>query len=102
MTYVDSAVLDFTEQMCRRFQTWTGRTNVWLAFQLTNLSIVVYFIWVTGLYFLSVDFAFRLFVALFCGGGVFLVTRSLFNRPSGAPQDESHPRAGPVYRTVAR
>ena len=41
MMYVDSAVLDLTEQMCRRFQAWTGRTNVWLAFQLTNLSIVV-------------------------------------------------------------
>jgi len=43
MTYVDSAVLDFTERICRRFQTWTGRTNVWLAFHLTNLSIVIYF-----------------------------------------------------------
>ena len=41
MNYVDSAVLDFTERMCRQFQAWTGRTNVWLAFQLTNLSIVV-------------------------------------------------------------
>jgi len=46
MTYVDSAVLDLTERICRRFQMWTGRTNVWLAFQFTNLSIVVYFIWV--------------------------------------------------------
>ncbi len=55
MTYLDSAVLNFTERMCRRFQTWTGRTNVWLAFQLTNLSIVVYFIWVANLYWLSGD-----------------------------------------------
>ena len=43
MTYVDSAVLNLTEWLCRRFQTWTGRSNVWLAFQLTNLSVVVYF-----------------------------------------------------------
>src|ERR1700694_2282207 len=68
MTYLDSAVLNLTERMCRRFQTWTGRTNVWLAFQLTNLSIVVYFIWVAGVYLLSVDLALRVFVTLFCGG----------------------------------
>jgi hypothetical protein len=41
MTYVDSAILDVVERLCRRFQLWTGRTNVWLAFQLTNLSIVI-------------------------------------------------------------
>ena len=78
MTYVDSAVLNLTERMCRRFQAWTGRTNVWLAFQLTNLSIVVYFIWVAGLYLLSVDVTFRVFVALFCGSVFFALTRTIF------------------------
>jgi len=78
MTYVDSAVLDLTEQMCRRLQAWTGRTNVWLAFQLTNLSIVVYFIWAAGLYFVSGDLALRIFVALFCGGVFFVLTRTIF------------------------
>ena len=43
MTFIDTAVLNLTERVTRRFQLWTGRTNVWLAFQLTNLSIVVYF-----------------------------------------------------------
>src|SRR2546422_10044024 len=80
MTYVDSAVLNITELMCRRFQVWTGRTNVWLAFQLTNLSIVVYFIWVAGLYWLSGDLALRVFVALFCGGGFFVLLRTTFIR----------------------
>ena len=70
MTYVDSAVLDLTERLCRRLQTWTGRTNVWLAFQLTNLSIVCYFIWAAGLYLLSVDVVLRVFVALFCAGAI--------------------------------
>jgi hypothetical protein len=78
MTYVDSAVLNLTERMCRRFQTWTGRTNVWLAFQLTNLSIVIYFIWVANLYWLSGDLALRIFVALFCGGVFFVLTRTIF------------------------
>ena len=67
MTYVDSALLDLTERMCRRFQAWTGRTNVWLAFQLTNLSIVVYFIWAAGLYLVSGNLVLRVFVAVFCG-----------------------------------
>src|SRR5712691_2700537 len=78
MTYVDSALLNLTERMCRGFQKWTGRTNVWLAFQLTNLSIVVYFIWVAGLYLLSVDLALRVFVALFCGGVFVVLTRTIF------------------------
>ena len=78
MMYFDSVVLDLTEEMCRRFQTWTGRTNVWLAFQLTNLSIVVYFVWAAGLYFVSGDLALRIFVALFCGGVFFVLTRTIF------------------------
>jgi hypothetical protein len=68
MMYVDTAVLNLAERVCRRFQVWTGRTNVWLAFQLTNLSIVVYFIWVAALYWLSADLAVRVFVAFLCGG----------------------------------
>ena len=44
MIYVDEALLNLIESACRRFQLLTGRTNVWLAFQLTNLSIVVYFV----------------------------------------------------------
>jgi hypothetical protein len=78
MTYVDSAVLDFTELLCRWFQSWTGRTNVWLAFHLTNLSIVIYFIWAAGLYLVSGDLGFRIFVALFCGSVFFVLTRTLF------------------------
>ena len=50
MMYLDSAVLNVTERLCRRFQIWTGWTNVWLAFQLTNLSVVVYFIWAVAFF----------------------------------------------------
>lgn len=78
MTYVDAAILDLTERWCRRFQTWTGRTNVWLAFQLTNLSIVVYFVWVGALYVLSGDLVLRVFVALFCGAVFWVLTRTIF------------------------
>src|SRR2546423_2954605 len=95
MTYVDSAVLDVTEQICRRFQAWTGRTNVWLAFQLTNLSIVVYFIWVAGLYVLTVNLALRVFVTLFCGGLLFALTRTIFRTSIEASEIEA-------YRRVAK
>ena len=78
MTYIDSAILNLTERMCHRFQLWTGWTNVWLAFQLTNLSVVAYFIWVAALYLLSGDVALRVFVALFCGGVFFVLTRTIF------------------------
>src|SRR5207249_1424069 len=67
MTYIDAALLNLVELCCRRFQMLTGRTNVWLAIQLTNLSIVVYFLWAV-LYFLIADFQSRVFVALFCTG----------------------------------
>ena len=52
MIYVDEALLNLIESACRRFQLLTGRTNVWLAFQLTNLSIVVYFV-LAAVYFWS-------------------------------------------------
>jgi len=95
MTYIDSAVLSLTERICRRFQTWTGRSNVWVAFQLTNLSIVVYFIWVTRLYFLSGDVLLRAFVALFCGGVFFVLTRTIFKASVEFAETEA-------YRRVAR
>src|SRR4029453_12321610 len=44
MAFIDSAVLDLPEWACRKFQALTGRTNIWLAVQLTNLSIIVYFV----------------------------------------------------------
>ena len=38
MTYIDSVILNLTERSFRKFQLLTGRTNVGLALQLTNLS----------------------------------------------------------------
>ena len=102
MTYVDSAVLNLTERMCRRFQLWTGRTNVWLAFQLTNLSIVVYFIWVAGLYWLSLDVALRVFVALFCGGVFVVLTRTLFRVSIEASEGEAYRRVAKGLRNPRR
>jgi hypothetical protein len=102
MTYVDSAVLDLTERICQRFQTWTGRTNVWLAFQLTNLSIVVYFIWVVALYWLSADLAVRMFVALFCGGVFYMLTRTLFRTSIELAESNAYRRVAKGFRNPRR
>ena len=102
MTYVDSAVLNLTEWICRRFQTWTGRTNVWLAFQLTNLSVVIYFIWVGVLYWLTGDLVLRVFVALFCGGVFFVLTRTLFKTSIDAAEAEAYHRVAKGLRNPRR
>ncbi|MGH9313940.1 MAG: hypothetical protein ACRD09_01835 [Vicinamibacterales bacterium] len=88
--------------MCRRFQTWTGRTNVWLAFQLTNLSIVVYFIWVAALYWLSADVALRVFVAVFCGGVFYMLTRTLFKTSIEIAESDAYRRVAKGFRNPRR
>jgi hypothetical protein len=102
MTYLDSAVLDLTERLCRRFQRWTGRTNVWVAFQLTNLSIVVYFLWVVVLYLLSADLAVRVFVAMFCAGVFFVLTRTIFKTSIEASEAEAYRRVAKGLRNPRR
>jgi hypothetical protein len=102
MSYVDSAVLDVTEQLCRMFQAWTGRTNVWLAFHLTNLSIVLYFVWAAALYFVSGDLILRLFVAL-CGSGVFVaLTRTIFRASLELSEAEAYRRLASGLRNPRR
>ena len=102
MTYVDAAVLNLTELICRRIQVWTGRTNVWLAFQLTNLSIVVYFVWVAGLYWLSGDLALRIFVALFSGGVFLVLTRTIFKVSIEASETQAYLRVAKGLRNPRR
>jgi len=94
MIYVDLALLDLIEGLCHRFQILTGRTNVWLAFQLTNLSIVVYFIW-AGVYFWTIPGFARLALVLFCGGVLSLLTQTIFKVTIDTYE------AG-VYRRVAK
>lgn len=77
MLYVDSLILNAVERACRRIQRATGRTNVWLALQLTNLSIVMYFLW-AGVAFWNTEVALRVFVALFCGALLYVLIQTLF------------------------
>lgn len=92
MTYVDAFVLNLVEKLCRQFQLLTGRTNVWLAVQLTNLSIVLYFLWVLWIYLETADLTVRVFVSLFCGGVLLVLSRTLFRESVDAREADAYRR----------
>jgi hypothetical protein len=94
MTHIDAALLDLTEWGCKRFQLLTGRTNVWLAVQLTNLSIIVYFVW-AAVFFQLVSTWLRVGLGVLCAGLFLLLTQTVLKVP--IETSESH-----AYRRVAR
>ena len=101
MLHVDTVLLDFTEWLCRRFQVLTGRTNVWLAFQLTNFSIVVFFVW-AGMYFSIGSRPFRIALAAFCGGLLYLLTQTLFKVPVETYENDAYRRVSKGFRNPRR
>jgi hypothetical protein len=101
MAYIDFAVLDFTEWLCRRFQELTGKTNLWVAVQLTNLSVVVYFL-VAGLYFISSDLATQVVLGVFCGGLLYLLTQTIFKESSEAYEKNAYRRVAQGLRNPRR
>jgi hypothetical protein len=101
MIYIDSTLLNLTEWLCRKFQLMTGRTNVWLAFQLTNLSIIVYFVW-AGMYFWRLDGVLRVLMTLFCGGLLYLLTQTIFKVPVEAYESSAHQRVAKGFRNPRR
>jgi hypothetical protein len=101
MTYVDAAILDLTEWLCRRFQYLTGRTNVWLAVQLTNLSIVVYFVW-AWLYLLSADTPTRIAVVAVCAAVLYALTQTLFRDSLEAHEHSAYRRVANGLRNPRR
>jgi hypothetical protein len=101
MTYIDSAILDWTEWLCRRFQVLTGRTNVWLAVQLTNLSIIVYFVW-AALYFWSSEMTVRVAVGLFCGGVLYVLTQTVFKVSIETYENDAYRRVAKGLRNPRR
>ena len=101
MTYIDSALLNLTEWCCHRFQLLTGRTNVWLAFQLTNLSIIVYFVW-AGLYFWRSDSALRMVLALFCSGLLYVLSQTIFKVSVEVHENSAYQRVAKGFRNPRR
>jgi hypothetical protein len=98
---IDSIVLRVTERFCHAFQRLTGRTNVWLAVQLTNLSIVVYFVW-AGLYSWSLGLRERTLFVLFCGGLLWVLMQTVFTVPIEASENAAFERVARGLRNPRR
>ena len=101
MLYIDAALLNAIEWLCRRFQVLTGRTNVWLAVQLTNLSIVVYFIW-AALVFWTTDIGLRIFLGIFCGGLLYVLTQTIFKVSIESYENNAYRRVANGLRNPRR
>jgi hypothetical protein len=101
MTYIDSVILSLTERSCRQFQRLTGRTNVWLAVQLTNLSIIVYFVW-AAMYSWSTRLWPRLLVGVFCCVLLYVLTQTIFKVPIEASETAAYRRVAKGFRNPRR
>jgi hypothetical protein len=101
MAYIDSVLLNLTEWFCRQFQLLTGRTNVWLAVQFTNLSIIVYFVW-AGVYFWSSDVLARIALGLFCCALLYVLTQTIFKVPIEAYENDAYRRVAKGFRNPRR
>ena len=101
MAFIDSVVLNLIERSCRGFQRLTGRTNVWLALQLTNLSIIVYFVW-AGLYAFNIDIELRVVAAIFCIALVYVLTQTIFKTPIETYETAAYQRVARGLRNPRR
>ena len=101
MIAVDSAILNVAERSCRRFQLLTGRTNVWLAIQLTNLSIILYFVW-AAVYSWNGEVAPRSFVWVFCSALLYMLTQTVFKVPIETYENAAYRRVAKGLRNPRR
>jgi len=101
MAYIDLALLDLTERFCHKFQLLTGRTNVWLAVQLTNLSIIVYFVW-AGVYFWNSGVLVRVALGLFGAALLYGLTQTIFKVPIETYENNAFRRVAKGLRNPRR
>jgi len=101
MNGLDAFVLDLVERICQWFQVLTGRTNVWLAVQLTNLSIAMYFVWAVS-YFQRVHLGARIIVVAFCGGLLYALSQTVFKDPIELAEEQAYRRAAKGLRNPRR
>jgi hypothetical protein len=101
MISVDAIILDAIERACRRFQRLTGRTNIWLAVQLTNLSIVVYFVW-AAVAFATADAELRVVVGVFCAALIYALVKTLFRESIEAYENSAFRRVASGKRNPRR
>jgi hypothetical protein len=101
MTYIDSAILTSFERFCRKMQLLTGWTNVRLAFHLTNLSIIVYFVW-AGLYLWRSDSGLRVVLAVFFGLLLYVLSQTIFKVSVEAQESSAYRRVANGFRNPRR
>ncbi|MGE3885964.1 MAG: hypothetical protein AB7H81_06015 [Vicinamibacterales bacterium] len=101
MNYLDQILLDVTERFCRRFQRLTGRTNVWIAVQLTNLSIVMYFVWAIASFWRGTVLM-RVGLALFCAALLYVLTQTVLKVPVEASEQNAYQRVARGLRNPRR
>jgi len=101
MLAIDSATLDLVEWLCRKVQWLTGKTNVWIAAQLTNLSIVIYFIWVAT-YIQVLPWFGRIAIGLFCGGLVYVLSQTVFKVSIETAEQNAYHRVAKGLRNPRR
>ena len=101
MSYIDTALLDLTEWCCRRFQLLTGRTNVWLAIQVTNLSIIVYFVFAAAFFWIS-DTEIRIALGLFCTALLYALSQTIFKTSIEAHENSAYHRVAKGFRNPRR
>ena len=101
MAGIDEAILDVTEWLCRKFQVLTGRTNVWLAVQLTNLSIVMYFV-LTAMAFPTVPLGGKIAIGSFCGGVLYVLTQTVFKVSIESAESNAYQRVAKGLRNPRR
>jgi hypothetical protein len=101
MTYIDLGILNLTERLCRRFQVLTGKTNVWLAAHLTNLSIIVYFVWAVGVSWTN-EVAPRLLIWVFCSALLYVLTQTVLKVPIETYENAAYQRVAKGLRNPRR
>jgi hypothetical protein len=101
MNWLDTAILDATERLCRRFQLATGKTNLWVAVQLTNLSIVMYFVW-AAVYFWETPLLSRVAVGLFCAALLYVLSQTVLKVPLETYENSAFHRVAKGLRNPRR
>lgn len=102
MTGIDAAVLDLTERACRAIQRLTGRTNVWVAVQLTNLSIVMYFVWAAAVYSQKLPVYARAGIAVLSGGLLYILSQTVFKVSIESSEQNAYARVAKGLRNPRR
>jgi hypothetical protein len=74
---------------------------VWVALQLTNLSIIVYFVW-AGLYSWRSEVAPRILAALFFAGLLYVLSQTIFKVPIEAHEAAAYGRVAKGFRNPRR